>query len=40
MERQHDFCMDNAAFTGVVMGHSVPFVCQLFTASVGGCGNG
>ena len=37
---QHDFCMDNAAFAGVVMGHSVPFVCQLFAASVGGCGNG
>ena len=26
---QHDFCMDNAAFAGVVMGHSVPFVCYL-----------
>ena len=32
--------MDNTAFAGVVMGHSVPFVCQLFAASVGGCGNG
>ena len=40
MERQHDFGMDNAAFAGVVMGHSVPFVCQLFAASVGGCGYG
>ena len=40
MGRQHDFGMDNAAFAGVVMGHSVPFVCQLFAASVGGCGNG
>ena len=40
MGRQHDFCMDNAAFASVVMGHSVPFVCQLFAASVGGCGNG
>ena len=36
---QHDFCMDNAAFASVVMCHSVPFVCQLFAASVGG-GNG
>ena len=40
MGRQHDFGMDNAAFAGVVMGHSVPLVCELFTASVGGCGNG
>ena len=40
MGRQHDFCMDNAAFAGVIMCHSVPFVCQLFTAAVGGCGNG
>ena len=40
MGRQHDFRMDNAAFASVVMGHSVPFVCQLFAASVGGCGNG
>ena len=39
MGRQHDFVMDNAAFASVVMGHSVPFVCQLFAASVGGCGN-
>ena len=40
MGRQHDFCMDNTAFAGVVVGHSVPLVCQLFAASVGGCGNG
>ena len=40
MGRQHDFRMDNIAFAGVVVGHSVPLVCQLFTASVGGCGNG
>ena len=39
MGRQHDFGMDNAAFAGVVVGHSVPLVCQLFAASVGGCGN-
>ena len=40
MGRQHDFGMDNAAFAGVVVGYSVPLVCQLFAASVGGCGNG
>ena len=40
MGRQHDFCMDNAAFAGVVMGYSVPLVCELFAASVGGCGYG
>ena len=40
MERQHDFCMDNAAFAGVVVGYSVPLVCQLFPGSVGGCGYG
>ncbi len=40
MERQHDFCMDNAALAGVVMGHSVPLVCDFLAASVGGCGNG
>ena len=40
MGRQHDLCMDNAAFAGVVMGHSVPFVCDFLAASVGGCGNG
>ena len=40
MGRQHDFCMDYAALAGVVMGHSVPLVYQLFAASVGGCGNG
>ena len=32
--------MDNAALAGVVMGHSVPFVCDFLSASVGGCGNG
>ena len=40
MGRQEDFRMDNAAFTGVVVGLSVPFVCEFFAASVGGCGNG
>ena len=28
--------MDNTAFAGVVVGHSVPLICQLFAASVGG----
>ena len=37
---QHDFRMDNAAFPGVVVGHAVPFICQLGSAAVGGCGNG
>ena len=32
--------MDNAALAGVVMGHSVPLVCDFLAASVGGCGNG
>ena len=32
--------MDNTAFAGVVVGHSVPFVCDFLSASVGGCGNG
>ena len=36
---QHDLRMDNAAFPGVVMGQAVPFICQLGSASVGGCGN-
>lgn len=40
MGRQHDFRMDNAALAGVVVGHSVPLVYELFAASVGGCGNG
>ena len=40
MGRQHDFCMDNAALACVVMGHSVPLVCDFLAASVGGCGNG
>mgnify|MGYP006866703619 FL=1 len=29
--------MDNAALAGVVMGHSVPFVCDFLAASVGSC---
>ena len=29
-----------SSIAGVVVGHSVPLVCQLFAASVGGCGNG
>ena len=32
--------MDYAAFMGVVMGFSVPLVCDFLAASVGGCGNG
>jgi hypothetical protein len=32
--------MDNAALFRVVVGQSVPLVCQLFAASVGGCGYG
>ena len=32
--------MDNAALAGVVMGHSVPLVCDFLAASVSGCGNG
>ena len=40
MGRQHDFRMNNAAFSCVVVGQSVPLVCQLFAASVGGCGYG
>ena len=32
--------MDNAALAGVVMGHSVPLVCDFLAASVGGCGYG
>ena len=38
--RQHDLRMDNAAFPGVVMGHSIPFICQLGSAAVSSCGNG
>ena len=38
--RQHDLRMDNAAFPGVVVGHSVPFICQLGSAAVSSCGNG
>ena len=36
---QHDFRMDNAALPGVIMGLAVPFIRQLGSASVGGCGN-
>ena len=38
--RQHDLRMDNAAFPGVVVGHAVPFICQLGSAAVSSCGNG
>ena len=38
--RQHDLRMNNAAFPGVVVGHSVPFICQLGSAAVSSCGNG
>ena len=37
--RQHDLRMNNAAFPGVVVGHSVPFICQLGSAAVSSCGN-
>src|SRR5699024_6966337 len=39
MGGQHDFRMDNAAFPGVIVGLAVPFIRQLGSASVGGCGN-
>lgn len=29
--------MDDAALSGVVMNHPVPFVCDFLAASVGGC---
>ena len=32
--------MDNTAFAGVVVGHSVPLVCQLLSCAVGCCGYG
>ena len=32
--------MDYTAFMGVVMGFSVPLVCDFLAASVSGCGNG
>ena len=38
--REQYFRMDNAAFFRVVVGQTVPLVCQLFAASVGGCGYG
>ena len=34
-----DLCMNNAAFPGVVVGHAVPFICQLGSAAVSSCGN-
>ena len=40
MGGQHDFRMDNASFAGVIMGQAVPFIRQLGSASVGGCGYG
>ena len=40
MGRQHDFRMNNTAFVGVGMGHTVPLIYQFFAASVGGCGHG
>ena len=40
MGRQHDFRMNHIAFSCVVVGYSVPLVCQLFPGSVGGCGYG
>ena len=40
VDGQHDFRMDNAAFSGVVMGQAVPLICQFGAAAVGGCGNG
>ena len=40
MGRQHDFRMNHTAFSCVVVGYSVPLVCQLFPGSVGGCGYG
>ena len=36
---QHDLRMDNAALPGVIMGQAVPFIRQLCSAAVGGCGN-
>ena len=39
MGGQHDFRMDNASFAGVIVGQAVPFIRQLGSAAVGGCGN-
>ena len=36
---QHDFRMDNAALPGIIVGQAVPFIRQLGSATVGGCGN-
>ena len=40
MRGQDDFRMNDATLAGVVMGQSVPLVCQLFPGAVGCCGNG
>lgn len=40
MGRQHDFRMNNAAFSCIVVGQSVPLVCQLLSGAVGCCGYG
>ena len=32
--------MDDTALSGVVMDHTVPFVCDFLAASVGSSGNG
>ncbi len=37
---EEDFCMDYAAFSSVVVGQTVPVVCQFLSASVGYCGDG
>lgn len=40
MRGQDDFRMNDATLAGVVMGQSVPLVCQLFSGAVGCCGYG
>ena len=40
MGRQHDFCMDNAAFAGVVTVLTVIRAVQLFPGAVGGSSHG
>ena len=37
MGRQHDFRMNNAAFSCIVVGQSVPLVSQLIYGAVGCC---
>ena len=32
--------MDNAALVGLVVGQTVPLICQFGAAAIGGCGNG